>query len=224
MVDDKKNTASIIHKGASSLIIAGNSIDITKKILQERDEKLKNPNFQTLKIGHQEWMINNLNLTHYNNGDLIPNVQDHYEWCNTSSGAWCYLDNNEENDSNYGKLYNYYAITDSRGLIPDGFKLPDQTDFEILGKTLEDSFDNYSLEEKSDYSILKKLKKYESGGRKPLRGFSHKDSYYWADQDKQEKGASQFWIIDAEGEASLVTFFLDGMVEYCGCSIWLIKK
>jgi len=66
------------------------------------------------------WSKESLKVKHYINGDEIPYVSDRTEWRNADYGAWCYLDNDPEK----GVLYNYYAIEDSRGLIPEGWLLP----------------------------------------------------------------------------------------------------
>lgn len=85
--------------------------------------------YQTMVIGDQEWMTENLKVTHYRNGDSIPNLTDVDDWTSTSSGAYCYYDNDPSNSDTYGALYNWYAVDDSRGLAPAGWHVP--TDDEI---------------------------------------------------------------------------------------------
>ncbi len=80
--------------------------------------------YKVIKIGNQEWTTENLNVEQYRNGDPIPQVQDKDEWENLTTGAWCYFENKSENGSTYGKLYNGYAITDSRGIAPVGWHIP----------------------------------------------------------------------------------------------------
>lgn len=70
------------------------------------------------------WMLENLNVSRYRNGDLIPQVQDPTEWINLTTGAWCYYENQTSNGSIYGKLYNWYAVNDPRGLAPQGWHIP----------------------------------------------------------------------------------------------------
>ncbi|MDD2889614.1 MAG: fibrobacter succinogenes major paralogous domain-containing protein [bacterium] len=88
--------------------------------------------YKTIKIGNQEWMSENLNVEHYRNGDLIPQVQDADEWAKLTTGAWCYYENNSENGKTYGKLYNWYAVNDSRGLAPAGWHVPSDSEWTIL--------------------------------------------------------------------------------------------
>ena len=71
-------------------------------------------------IGTQVWSANNLNVTKYRNGDVIPEVKDPAVWSGLTTGAWCYYDN----DTTKRKLYNWYAINDSRGLAPIGWHIP----------------------------------------------------------------------------------------------------
>ena len=61
----------------------------------------------TVIIGTQEWMLRNLNVTKYANGDVIPQVSDPTQWANLTTGAWCYYENNSANGPIYGKLYNW---------------------------------------------------------------------------------------------------------------------
>lgn len=77
--------------------------------------------YPIVEIGEQWWMAQNLRVTHYRNGDPIPNVTDTDEWVELSTGAWAYYDNEPGNNIPYGKLYNWYAVSDSRGLCPVGW-------------------------------------------------------------------------------------------------------
>jgi len=88
--------------------------------------------YKTVIIGNQEWTAENLNVSHYRNGDVIPQVQDADEWGKLTTGAWCYYENKSENGKIYGKLYNWYAVNDSRGLAPKGFHIPSASEWEQL--------------------------------------------------------------------------------------------
>lgn len=77
----------------------------------------------------QTWMQKNLNVSHYRNGDVIPEVTDPTAWVGLTSGAWCYLDNKTTNGTIFGKLYNWYAINDPRGLAPAGYHIPTQAEW-----------------------------------------------------------------------------------------------
>ena len=80
-----------------------------------------------VKICDQEWMVKNLNISHFRNGDSIPEVKSDAEWIKAGEKgkpAWCYYDNNPENGKKYGKLYNWFAVSDPRGLAPAGYEIP----------------------------------------------------------------------------------------------------
>jgi len=91
-----------------------------------------NNTYKTVVIGTQEWMAENLNVEHYRNGDVIPQVQDAAEWKKLTTGAWCYYEHNSENGITYGKLYNWYAVTDPRGLAPEGWHVPSNDEWNII--------------------------------------------------------------------------------------------
>ncbi len=88
--------------------------------------------YRTIKIGNQWWMMDNLKVTHYRNGDSIPNVTDYGTWEYLSDGAYCNYDNNEGHVEAYGRLYNWFALTDPRGLAPDGWHVPNDDEWQIL--------------------------------------------------------------------------------------------
>ena len=91
---------------------------------------------KTVMIGTQEWMSENLNVDHYRNGDSIPEVRDFNVWDTLTTGAWCYYHNDSKYEKTYGKLYNWYAVIDPRGLAPQGWHIPSVAEWYILSKYL----------------------------------------------------------------------------------------
>jgi len=97
--------------------------------------------YPTVQIGDQLWMAENLKVTHYRNGDQIPNITYNLGWYGLTSGAYGVFDNIPANADTYGNLYNWYAVDDSRNIAPEGWHVP--TDNEIgelemvLGMSLE---------------------------------------------------------------------------------------
>ena len=89
-------------------------------------------------IGSQVWMSTNLNVSTYRNGDVIPQVQDKDTWDKLTTGAWCYYENNAANGTKYGKLYNWYAVNDARGLAPAGWHIPTDQEWTVLENSLGD--------------------------------------------------------------------------------------
>jgi len=88
---------------------------------------------QSTKIGLQEWMVKNLDVIAFRNGDKIRQVHDEREWRNAKDPVWCYV---WEGHPEFGKFYNYLAIRDKRGLAPEGWRIPSLNDWETLYKTI----------------------------------------------------------------------------------------
>ena len=88
--------------------------------------------YESIVIGTQEWMNKNLNVTHYRNGDAIPNITDNNAWWQLTTGAYCNYNNDVSNSLVYGKLYNWYTVTDSRGLCPTGWHTPSYAEWTTL--------------------------------------------------------------------------------------------
>jgi len=82
--------------------------------------------YKTITIGTQTWMAENLRVTHYRNGDPIPNVKDANAWSKQTAGAYCYFRNTNKPDSiaTFGYLYNGYCFLDPRSLAPEGWHIP----------------------------------------------------------------------------------------------------
>lgn len=88
-----------------------------------------------IKIADQIWMAKNLNTATFRNGDPVPRAQTDEEWraaAENGEPAWCYYQNNPENGEQYGKLYNWYAVNDPRGLAPEGWRIPTDEDWSQL--------------------------------------------------------------------------------------------
>lgn len=94
--------------------------------------------YQTVIICNQTWSRTNLNVSRYRNGDVIPQVSDPSVWANLTTGAWCYYNNDPSNGAIYGKLYNWYAVTDPRGLAPTGWHIPTINEYAALSNCLGD--------------------------------------------------------------------------------------
>jgi uncharacterized protein (TIGR02145 family) len=90
---------------------------------------------QDVKIGTQVWMSKNLDVSTFRNGEAIPEAKSKEEWAKAGVNrqpAWCYYDNDSKNGKVYGKLYNWYAVNDSRGLGPKGYHIPSDAEWTIL--------------------------------------------------------------------------------------------
>lgn len=98
-------------------------------------KKLTIDNYKKVKIGSQTWMTENLDVSKFRNGESIPKAASIEEWIAAGKKrrpVWCYYENDSKNGSNYGKLYNYYALIDPRGLAPEGWRIPKAKDWKNL--------------------------------------------------------------------------------------------
>jgi uncharacterized protein (TIGR02145 family) len=105
---------------------------------------------ESVTIGNQVWATKNLNVDKFRNGDPIPHAKTPEEWSKADKNqqpAWCYYANNEKNGVTYGKLYNWYAVNDSRGLAPNGWHIPSRSEFNVL-------IDNYKEKPRNDGLIV----------------------------------------------------------------------
>ncbi len=87
--------------------------------------------YQTTRIGNQEWMIENLRVSKYNDNTVIDQITNNTTWSVLSTGAWCWYDNNSGNEDPYGKLYNWYTVATNK-LCPTGWHVPSDTEWTTL--------------------------------------------------------------------------------------------
>lgn len=119
------------------------------------------------KIGTQVWTTANLNVSTFRNGDTIPEIKGFEEWLTAGKEekpAWCYYDNDTLNGKKYGKLYNWYAVNDKRGLAPEGWHIPSDEEWKVLTDYLGGD-GTAAIELKSDEGWAKKTQfRYASNG------------------------------------------------------------
>ena len=100
--------------------------------------------YNTVIIGNQCWMNENLKTAHYDDGTGIAEIEDSATWVNifntnSQAPAWCYYNANDSNNATYGKLYNWYAATDPSEICPTGWHVPSDSDWAVLVNYLGDS-------------------------------------------------------------------------------------
>lgn len=100
--------------------------------------------YRTIVIGNQEWTVQNIRTTHYNDGTVIPNVTDATTWAGLTTGAYCFYNNTTDAvaQQKYGALYNWYAVNTGK-LAPNGWRVPDTTDWNNLQNYLIANGYNY---------------------------------------------------------------------------------
>jgi uncharacterized protein (TIGR02145 family) len=103
---------------------------------ENRSTDLGVTNFpKSVKIGTQIWTLENLNVDKFRNGDPVPEAKSNKEWEKAGEEgkpAWCYYDNDPSNGGIYGKLYNWFAVNDPRGLAPTGWHVPSDEEWTTL--------------------------------------------------------------------------------------------
>ena len=97
--------------------------------------------YEVAQIGHQVWMTENLKATNYLNGDEIETGYNHQEWIALEKGAFAFVDNEALNTDIYGILYNGYAVNDDRGICPDRWHMPTESDWNQLILFLDNNAD-----------------------------------------------------------------------------------
>jgi len=96
----------------------------------------KTESIPTVTIGTQVWMLKNLNVDYYLDGSLIPTNLNDAQWSTTTAGASAAFNNDSYFSDIYGKLYNWYAVADPRGLCPAGFHVPTKDEWTTLANFL----------------------------------------------------------------------------------------
>lgn len=155
-------------------------------------------------------MAENLNVEKFRNGDLIPEAKTNSEWKDASRNgtpAWCYYDYNPTYEEGYGKLYNWYAVNDPRGLAPEGWRVPSENDWKQLVQFL-----GYDYNSRVDFSEVapklkagrdwKKGKTNNSSGFSALPGgrnwntgrckYMKNEGHWWSSTEANPTGAIAF--------------------------------
>jgi uncharacterized protein (TIGR02145 family) len=132
----KKKTSILIYPllaiGFLLILTNGCKKDDDKSTITDIDGNV----YHTVTIGTQTWMLENLKVTKYRNGDAIPNVTDGDEWSNLTTGAYCEYQNSASNTKIFGKLYNWYSISDSRNIAPTGWHVASYDEWTTLATFL----------------------------------------------------------------------------------------
>lgn len=157
--------------------------------------------YKTVQIGEQVWMAENLNVTKFRNGDPIPEAKTYKEWKSAAikkKPIWCYYNFNPANGSRFGRLYNWYATKDPRGLAIENWHIPSFNEWIRLKnytKNDENSLrsknswkDNAAATNSSGFSGL--------GGGFYIKGFGWlgESVYFWITFDEKSIDDIQFWI------------------------------
>ena len=109
------------------IILVATLFSISCQEVQNRGTALLPDNIRVIQLGTQVWMSHNLDVAAFNNGDPVPQVTSDAEWEKAGKEgrpAWCYYNNDSTTRNKYGRMYNWYAVNDPRGLAPKGWHIP----------------------------------------------------------------------------------------------------
>jgi uncharacterized protein (TIGR02145 family) len=88
--------------------------------------------YDTIKIGTQVWLQQDLKTTHYRDGSPIPLITNDSAWSKLTNGAYCNYNNDTTSASVYGRLYNWYVISNPAGICPAGWHIPTDSEWTVL--------------------------------------------------------------------------------------------
>jgi uncharacterized protein (TIGR02145 family) len=183
-------------------------------------------------IGGQSWSLKNANNIYFRNGDLIPEAKTKEEWAAAAANgkpAWCYALNSATNGPLYGKLYNWHAINDKRGIAPKGWHVPSKNEVDVLVKFLggADIADtkmktthtwakNGGGNNSSGFSAIPGGKRYSTGD---FSDFNH-GSYFWTTTLGNAPTYAHHFLMQSAG-SSVMNQHLALLGS--GCSVRFIK-
>jgi len=137
--------ASSYAKNSNGVVVYGNEVSISTNTANGFSScggvsDIDGNFYSSVLIGNQCWTQSNLKTNRYQNGDNISTGLNNSQWSSTTSGAYAIYNNNSVNDGLFGKLYNHYAVTDSRGLCPTGWHVPSDAEWTSLVSNLGGTF------------------------------------------------------------------------------------
>jgi uncharacterized protein (TIGR02145 family) len=151
----------------------------------------------SVKIGKQTWSAKNLDVTTFRNGDAIGEVKTAAEWKAAGKAgkpAYCSLNFNAANDANYGKLYNWFAVTDPRGLAPKGWHIPSGDEWVFLEFAVSKDGENVGAKMLKSHTGWKNNYKGSSGNGEGELGFlAPAGGHQGEDGSFYEEGQSVYW-------------------------------
>jgi uncharacterized protein (TIGR02145 family) len=104
----------------------------------KNDEEETEPtyDFETVTIGNQTWMVKNLDVVTYRNGDPISHLSEDKDWLSAKGGGWCAYNNDTSYIKNLGRIYNWHTVNDPRGIAPEGWRVATNADWQTLIRNL----------------------------------------------------------------------------------------
>ncbi|NVO02350.1 MAG: fibrobacter succinogenes major paralogous domain-containing protein [Bacteroidetes bacterium] len=163
---------------------------------------------ESVKIGAQTWSTSNLDVKKFRNGDVIKEAKTEEEWriaAKNKTPMWCYYENDSIQGAKYGKLYNFFAVIDPRGLAPAGWQIPSENDWKVLITSLSEpnSLSGNKLKTKTGWIVNNgnNLSGFNAlpAGKKGLDGISiYKGIYafFWTTTTNTNGAAEYIYLVD----------------------------
>jgi uncharacterized protein (TIGR02145 family) len=206
--------------------------EVIELIENDSNVSLNNTPIDTIKIGNQTWTASNLNVQTFRNGDTIPEAKTDEEWKKAGEEGrpvWCYYNNDSSNAPKYGRLYNFYAVSDTRGLAPIGFHIPTNDEWNKLETYL--GGDSVAGEK------LRNNEGWQTGNGSNLSGFCgipggsrnaksefidiQASGYWWSTTNHEQR--QNFAYMRRLNDANR-NFYTDDTPKIRGCSVRCIKN
>lgn len=171
--------------------------------------------YTIIEISSQFWLQENLKTTKFKNGESISQVNGE-SWDNLNTAAYCSYDNNEENASTYGYLYNWYAVNDERNVCPEGFHIPtidEWTTLSLTGLELKESGTSHWMSPNDCLTISSGFNALPGGNCGFDGSFNAltEYAYYWS---ADEENLVNAWLI-------ILTHQNTGMSGYVNFEKWV---
>jgi len=164
--------------------------------------------------GNYKWASDNLDVATFRNGDPIPEAKTDEEWEKAGKEgkpAWCYYKNDPKNGKKYGKLYNWHAVSDPRGLAPEGYKIPTEEEIEKLIKSTGRSAAN---------AVTKELVKGgKTGFNSKLGGERDRNGVFHGLKEK-----TKYWTTDKSKDNNAVSLYVGGKYNMSGVTDYPCSK
>jgi uncharacterized protein (TIGR02145 family) len=203
----------------SILLIQGN--------LKAQLKDIDGNEYQVVTIGKQVWMAENLDVSHFRNGDTIAEAETQSQWelaGKEGKPAWCYYQRDSNNVTIYNKLYNWYAVNDPRGLAPAGWRMPSKQDWAtLIDNSGGDNRCGIKLKSATEWDGTQSngLNCLPGGYRNHLGEFEHagKIGSWWS---ATENGSENAWLISLGTGTPAASTSFD--VKRVGLSVICLKQ
>ncbi|MBE0653750.1 MAG: fibrobacter succinogenes major paralogous domain-containing protein [Bacteroidales bacterium] len=225
----KKRSIVVIHLLIMSVLLLALTTGCKKETEDLTVTDIDGNVYQTVTIGSQVWLKENLKTTRYRNGDPIPNVTDDAQWLSLSGGAYCNYDNISSNSATYGLLYNWDAVIDPRNICPAGWHIPSDTEWktlidnlggeEVAGGKLKEKGTAHWISPNTDAIDQYGFKALPAGYR--LGGTFQQPGYYATWWSRTEKNLADAWIITLINSKSKA--YIEGAYKIDGHSVRCVR-